>query len=540
MMLCVVFGCAPAQVLAQSLSQAWVADQGDGTYKNPVLDADYSDPDVVRVGNDYYMTASSFNAVPGLPLLHSTDLVNWRLVGHALPRQPPIEHFAVPRHGQGVWAPAIRHHRGEFYIYYGDPDFGIYLVKSRRIEGPWSEPVLVQAGKGMIDPCPLWDDDGNVYLVHAWPRSRVGFNSLLTVKRLSADGTKVIDDGVMVYDGGTVDPTIEGPKFYKRDGYYYISAPAGGVPTGWQTVLRSRTIYGPYERKVVIDQGGTPINGPHQGALLEGRNGESWFVHFQDKGPYGRVVHLQPAKWVDGWPVIGADADGDGKGEPVLSYRKPSVGGASSRMTPADSDEFDQPRLGLQWQWHANPQPTWAMPTNAGFLRLTSVPVPPQLKNAWDLPNLLLQKFPAEQFVATTRMTFRPDERIRGERAGLIVMGQSYASLTLRSVANGHQLVYAAVTDAPQGTVEREHVVDLLKQDTVLLRATVVSGAKVQFSYSLDGTRYVDVGESFQAQEGRWIGAKMGIYFTRPAGDTLSGFADFDWFRVTAPETTPE
>src|SRR5688572_10572756 len=256
------------------VSNVWKADNGNGTYKNPIIHADYSDPDAIRVGNDYYMISSSFNAVPGLPILHSKDLVNWTLIGHALKRQVPIDHFSNVQHGGGVWAPAIRYHKNEFYIYYPDPDFGIYLTKAKNIKGPWSEPVLVESGKGLIDPCPLWDDDGKVYLVHAFAGSRAGIKSILVIKQMNTEGTKTTSDGVMVYDGHVADPTIEGPKFYKRNGYYYIFAPAGGVPTGWQLVLRSKNVYGPYERKVVMDQGKSPINGPHQGAWVTTQTGE--------------------------------------------------------------------------------------------------------------------------------------------------------------------------------------------------------------------------------------------------------------------------
>src|SRR4051794_21787917 len=148
-----------AKAQRHEISKVWVADQGDGTYKNPILHADYSDPDAIRVGDDYYMVSSSFEDIPGLPILHSRDLVNWQLAGHALLRQPPYTHFSQPRHGEGVWAPSIRFHNNEFYIYYPDPDFGIYLVKAKNAVGPWTEPVLVEAGKGLIDPCPLWDQD---------------------------------------------------------------------------------------------------------------------------------------------------------------------------------------------------------------------------------------------------------------------------------------------------------------------------------------------------------------------------------------------
>lgn len=517
---------------APYVSKVWLADRGDGTYRNPILHADYSDPDAIRVGSDYYLVASSFNAAPGIPILQSKDLINWQIAGHVFRKQVPQEIFSVPQHGKGVWAPAIRHHRGEFYIYYPDPDFGIYMVKSRQIAGPWSEPVLVEAGKGLIDPCPLWDDDGKVYLVHAWAHSRAGFNSLLTIKQMNAEGTRVVDDGVMVYDGGKTDPTIEGPKLYKRGGYYYIFAPAGGVETGWQTVLRARHIYGPYERKVVLDQGTTPVNGPHQGALIDTPNGEQWFLHFQDKGPYGRILHLQPVAWARDWPVIGVDEDGDGKGEPVLTLRKPNVGKTWPQRTPAESDEFDSTTMGLQWQWQANPQPGWATTTNAGYLRLFSVPRPATARNASDLPNLLLQKFPAEEFTATARMTYQPNAERRNETAGLIIMGRSYASLALRSWPTGGQLIYSSAAEALTGGAETEKVVADISAREIFFRATVRAGAKVRFSYSLDGKTFLPAGDEFQAQQGRWVGAKMGIFFTRDAAERASGFADFDWFRV--------
>jgi beta-xylosidase len=279
----------------------WQADNGDGTFRNPILFADYSDPDVIRVGDDFYLISSSFECVPGIPVLHSKDLVNWRIIGHAMPRLP--ERYDQPRHGEGCWAPSLRYHEGKFWVYFGDPDLGVFMTTATDPAGPWEAPVLVKSARGWIDVCPLWDDDGAVYLVHAWARSRAGFNSVLTVNRLSADGRRVIDDGVDVFKEPERHPTIEGPKFYKRNAYYYIFAPAGGVKQGWQVVLRSRSVYGPYEDRIVMRQGNTNINGPHQGGWVETPGGESWFVHFQDRGAYGRITHLQPMIWRDDWPV---------------------------------------------------------------------------------------------------------------------------------------------------------------------------------------------------------------------------------------------
>ncbi len=515
------------------VSKVWVADNGDGTYKNPIINADYSDPDAIRAGDDYYLVSSSFEDIPGIPILHSKDLVNWTIIGHALLRQLPYDHYSKPQHGSGVWAPSIRYHNSEFYIYYPDPDFGIYLIKSRKAEGPWSKPVLVEEGKGLIDPCPLWDDDGKVYLVHAFAGSRAGIKSLIVVKQLNKEGAKTIDNGVLVYDGHESDPTIEGPKFYKRNGYYYIFAPAGGVATGWQLVLRSKNIYGPYERRVVMDQGTSAVNGPHQGAWVTTQTGEEWFLHFQDKGPYGRVVHLQPMKWINNWPVIGIDKDGYGKGEPVLNYKKPNVGKRYPVTTPQESDEFNGNFLGLQWQWMANSKSTWAfMNPSKGVLRMYSDKIPDSAKNLWDVPSILLQKFPADEFMATTKFTFSPNPKLENEKAGLVVMGFSYAYLALDRMQDGIYLLHVVCKDADRAQKENKKLTRKVSDSTIYLRVKITKGAKCKFSYSIDGKEFIDADDEFQAEPGRWIGAKIGIFCTRETQTNDSGYADFDWFRI--------
>ncbi|MGN6298872.1 MAG: glycoside hydrolase family 43 protein [Ginsengibacter sp.] len=518
------------------ISKVWSPDNGDGTYKNPIINADYSDPDAIRVGNDFYLVSSSFEDVPGLPVLHSKDLVNWTIIGHALLRQPPFEHFSVPRHGDGVWAPSIRFYKGEFYIYYPDPDFGIYLTKAKNAAGPWSDPVLVYPGKGLIDPCPLWDDDGNVYLVHAFAGSRAGIKSILVVNKLSSDGMRVIDAGKIVYDGHEKDLTIEGPKFYKRNGYYYIFAPAGGVSTGWQLALRSKNIYGPYERKVVMHQGSTPVNGPHQGAWVNTQTGEDWFLHFQDKGPYGRVVHLQPMHWQNNWPVIGIQKNKDSISEPVLIFKKPAVGKKYPIRNPQESDEFNGNNLGLQWQWMANPQSYWNYMNAAnGSLRLYSAKIPDSVVNLWGVPNVLLQKFPADEFMATTRMDFYPNEKLENEKAGLTVMGMNYASLAIKKKDGKLWLVYGDCENADKGNRENEQTISALKNGKIYLRVTVSEGALCRFSYSFNGKDFTEVQNTFKGREGKWIGAKVGLFCTRQSQTNDSGFADFDWFRVQKP-----
>ncbi|NIG55515.1 glycoside hydrolase 43 family protein [Chitinophaga sp. Cy-1792] len=523
--------CPVALHAQQQVSKVWVADNGNGTYKNPVLYADYSDPDAIRVNDDFYMIASSFDAVPGLPILHSKDLVNWELTGHALLRQPPFDHFSQTQHGNGVWAPAIRYHNDEFYIYYPDPDFGIYLTKSKNINGPWSAPELVVAGKGLIDPCPLWDDDGKVYLVHAYAGSRAGIKSIIVVKQLNAEGTKAIDEGVMVFDGHDANPTLEGPKLYKRNGYYYIFAPAGGVSTGWQLVMRSKNIYGPYESKIVMDQGNSKVNGPHQGAWVQTQKGEDWFLHFQDQEAYGRVIHLQPMQWVNDWPVIGEDKDKDGKGTPVATWRKPNVG-TFPVVTPPDSDEFNTPALGLQWQWQANPAAGWAFPSPAkGSLRLFAAQAPDSARNLWEIPNVLLQKFPAETFTVTTKLSFTP--RLNGDRIVFTVMGADYAGLSLENQADGVYITSLRCLKADRGKPEEKTTISKFTGKDIYFRVTVKPGAQCQFSYSEDGMKFKDAGAVFTAVPGRWIGAKVGLSCYRTVKTNDAGYADVDWFRVT-------
>ncbi len=538
-------GLAALAANAQYVSQAWCPDNGDGTYTNPVINADYSDPDVCAVGEDYYLTASSFNCIPGLPVLHSRDLVNWEIVGHAVKRLEPAGEFDRPSHGNGVWAPSIRHHDGEFYIYWGDPDHGIFMVKSRDPAGDWEDPVCVIPGPGMIDCTPLWDDDGRCYLVSAWANSRVHFASTIVVRELSADGTRAIGDPVIVFDGnGTTNRTCEGPKFYKRDGWYWIMCPAGGVSTGFQLVMRSRSPYGPYEWKVAMDQGGTDVNGPHQGGWVHTAFGEDWFVHFQDKGAYGRVVHLQPMEWKDGWPVIGRPKGNGYCGEPVATFRKPMASGDVAIQNPVESDEFNSPVLGKQWQWHANYDQSFGMPTAYGTFRVYNHRLSEGFVNFWEVPNLLLQKTPADSFTATAKVRVTAKEE--NQMGGVIMMGLDYSALVVRRVGNAFQLQRITCAKADKGSAETVEVIATLKptalddvdyqpgiHEDVYLRMTVGEGGKCDFSYSLDGRKFTAAGGTFTMREGKWIGAKMGLVSVGPAGMANRGWVDADWFRVT-------
>lgn len=524
---------------AQYRSEVWSPDNGDGTYTNPVINADYSDPDVCvgPSGEDYYLTASSFQCIPGLPILHSRDLVNWEIINYALTELEPREEFDKPSHGNGVWAPSIRYHNGEYYIYWGDPDYGVMMVKTKDPAGKWEKPVCVIPGKGYIDTTPLWDEDGRCYLVNGWANSRSKFASVLTVRELSADGTRPIGQPVIVFDGnGTENRTCEGPKFYKRDGWYWIMCPAGGVPTGFQLAMRSKSPYGPYEHKIVLAQGKTSVNGPHQGAWVHNKYDEDWFIHFQDKEAYGRVVHLQPVDWSSGWPIMGK------KGEPVLTYKKPQ---SSSNViqNPVESDEFNAPTMGLQWQWHANYDEKFGVPTAFGTFRIYTYKLSDGWKNFWEVPNLLLQKTPADRFTATTKLRFT--SKADGQMGGLIMMGLDYSALVVRRVGQEFQLVQMTCKAADKGKPQTEQVLATLKptaidkidykpgiHEDIYLRLTV-NDSKMTFAYSLNGKKFEDCGTEFQMKEGKWIGAKFGYIAVETDPKVDRGWIDADWMRIT-------
>ena len=545
--------CAATAAAEEYVSEVWCPDPGNGKYINPIIDADYSDPDVVRVGDDYYMTTSSFSDIPGLPVLHSKDLVNWTIIGHAIAEMPDYAKFQPPNHGNAVWAPSIRYHNGEFYIYYGDPDLGIFMTKTKDPAGPWEPLTWVHKAKGIIDCCPFWDEDGKAYLPHGYAGSRAGVKSIIGMIEMTPDGKSTIGQDRIIYDGHLDNETIEGAKMYKRGDWYYIFSPAGGVPTGWQEVLRSKSPWGPYEARNVLEQGDTDINGPHQGAWIDTPDGkEDWFIHFQDKGPYGRVINLEPMKWLEnGWPVIGVDPDGDGRGVPVRTYKKPNVGKTYPRQTPQESDEFDSVELGKQWQWKDNPSALWYYcDAAASKLRLFSNALPESAKSIYDLPNLLLQKFPARNFTATAKVQFFPRKKdgkiMEGERAGIVVMGYNFGTLSLMSRNDGIYLVQTECYKANKGGEESE--VEAIKVDDgkeMYLRMRLdYTGPKVPkqkpdytaeatFYYSFDGKKFTKIGRPVKVDVGHWIGAKFGMYCSRSWTSNDSGWLDIDWFRVT-------
>lgn len=514
---------------------------GSTRYRNPVIAADYSDPDVIRVGDTYWMTASTFNRVPGLPLLRSRDLVTWEHVTNVLPRLVPHEHYRLPRRGCGVWAPSIRHHDGTFYIVFPDPDYGIWVTSAQDPEGEWSEPWLLLPGTGRIDPCPFWDEDGRTFLVYGWAASRCGFKNRLTMVEVSGDLRAVVGKERTIIEGDRIPGcvTLEGPKMFQRDGVYWIFAPAGGVEDGWQYAFQAADAHGPYEHRIVLAQGETDINGPHQGAWVETPEGSSWFVHFQDRGAYGRTVLLEPMEWgEDGWPTMGTPGL-FGIGAPVREHPVP-CGSGTSQGVPLPYSEAQAATildaggsLASHWYWQANPEPTWLEPFD-GRARL--VPTGADRGDLRAIPNVLAQRVPDCPALFAVRLHGSGPGR-SGTRGGLVVLGEEYAWLGLE-VHEGQW----RVAGRSRGTTGADEA-DLFPPVEIEVPNLDV---EVRVARGVVELRWRPVSSGAEADEplwqgpyvlplvaGSWVGADIGLFTTRLVGCADDGTVlDVEMLRV--------
>lgn len=481
-------------------------------YQNPIILGDYSDPDVVRVGNDFFMVSSSFNHMPALPVLHSTDLVNWTIINHVF-QSFPMEGYDVVRPGAGVWAPSIRWHDKKLWVYFSTPDEGIFMSNTSDPWGAWSELHCVRKVRGWIDPCPFWDDDGSAWLVNAFAYSRCGVKHQLQLHQMTADGRELTGEAHIIYDGHSDLPTLEGPKIYKRKDWYYIFAPAGGVENGWQSVLRAQSMTGPWQARNVLFQGTTAVNGPHQGGWVEGEQGQCWFIHFQDLHLYGRVVHLQPMYWgEDNWPYIGTPLNDTGGGQPVLRWPYPGGLPHSGQHRIQTSDTFVGGKPGLQWQWQANPQSAWVIQRDEGLqLRCMPVPVVEGQRTLYHIPHLLLQKFPALTFRVHTTACLQAGQP--GDAGGIIIFGERYAALVLESQEKGFQLAFIQGWVSDTGKKEEYRLIlASLQTSACQLRVDVTEGGICRFYWREGDENWLPCHTNFAAGKGKWVGAKFGVF----------------------------
>ncbi len=499
-------------------------------YRNPVLYGDFSDPDVVRVGDDFYMVASSFTYLPGVPLLHSKDLVHWEIINHCVSRLP-FEKYDRPSHGSGTWAPSIRFHEGMFYVFVPLVDEGILVARSADPYGEF-ELNMICSSKGWIDSCPFWDDDGRAYMVFAYARSRCGIKHRLALVEMDPLCNRLIGEPRVIFDGEQVAPTTEGPKMYKYNGFYYILMPSGGVATGWQSALRARCIEGPYEYRVVMHQGCTDVNGPHQGGWVDTLDGKHWFVHFQDVIELGRIIHVQPMCFVNDWPFIGSDLDGDGIGEPVKEWSLPVENQPAYEI--AQSDWFDGERLGLQWQWQANPREEFYSLKGHEGIRLYCLCNEGRENLLWYGANVMTQIPQHQAFSVVAKV--RLEGREMGDMASLGMVGHTYGYLGLKMTDEGPGL--ALYTGKVLNKEFEGEAVETLaafcpyEGDRVFLRMELFKEKRYQFSWSSDGIRYHLIGEPVVLERATWTGAKLCLWACNRENVSSEGYGEFEFVEI--------
>lgn len=450
------------------------------------------------------MIASDFHFL-GMQVLESSDMINWKLISQI------YHHFDFPgwdnnqQYAGGSWAPSIRYHDNKFWVFFCTPKEGLFMSNAVNPSGPWSPLHLVKKVEKWEDPCPFWDEDGQAYL----GRSRHGAGPII-IHKMSADGTRLLDEGMTVYTG----PVAEGTKIFKKDGYYYLSIPEGGVGTGWQTILRSKNIYGPYEKKVVLEQGSTTINGPHQGAIVDTPDDQWAFFHFQHHHALGRVVHLQPMHWENDWPVIGVDFDRNGIGEPVYVCQKPIE--SKTIFAPQTDDDFSTPNLSLQWQFNHNPTDhAWSLSAHPGSLTLKALK-----SSTFRLArNTLTQKIMGNISEATIAMDFT--EIADGQRCGLACMGKINNVLGIK-MEKGQKYLYTSNDTTEISTT-------FPNGNQIYLRVSIdMTNQKFQYFYSTDNIRFIPYGTSFFIPFGFWKGARIALYCYNKEQE--AGTASFQWF----------
>jgi beta-xylosidase len=481
------------------------SDNADGTFTNPLIFADYPDPDIIRVGRDFYMVSSSFTCVPGIPVCHSTDLLNWTIIGHAydrLPEENPAYRMAegAAAYRGGSWAPCIRHRSGKFYIAFCTPAEGFFLCISDRPEGPYER---IGFGVELYDPSLLFATDGRVFVAH-------GANGI-RISELSTDARRLLGPPRPVFQSPVGTP-LEGSHFYERNGWFYLCLTCRGY-NGIQLVLRSREVYGPYEWRIVS---GDDMNyagaGLHQGGFVELEDGETWFFLFQDRDWVGRVPVLQPMRWVDDWPVLG-DAANDGKA--TVTWPRPALPSAP-RTVPEGSDSFDGSALHLRWQWNHQPEDSrWSLDERPGWLRLRPLQAP-ELSLA---RNTLTQKMAGPECTATTTLDASnlPD----GAVAGLCVLNLPYAWIGIR-VREGR----AEVECNRNGQTCAYQPLDADR--TLQLRVQAGADGLARFSFARPGQGFVPFGEPFMMEftVKTFLGNRVG-FFSFQEGDA-KGWADFN------------
>jgi beta-xylosidase len=476
------------------------------------------------VDSSYYMVNTTMFVFPGVTILKSYDLVNWEYCCNAVPRFDFSKCYDLDgcnRYGHGQWATSLKYHNGKFYLLFITLNEGGFLCSANKPEGPWQ---IRKLPKGFYDPGLFFDDDGRIYVAHGY--------SEIYMTELDQNFAPISKDSLIIT--GDIRKGLEGSHVYKINGYYYLYCTYGGLD-GIQAAFRSKNIYGPFEEKVVIsEKTHGPNFGIHQGALIHTQTGEWWTMLFVDSGPFGRFPSLQPITWEDGWPMVGVD------GHAVVTCKKPDVGKSYPIKELPASDEFDGAKLGLQWEWNHNPEPSkWSLAENPGYLRLRTVKVVDSLQKALNTLTQRMFAFYSDSLasIATTKMDF--NKMKEGDIAGLAVFQDPYAYIGIKKVNGKNYIIMVN-----NGKIIDSSIVETTK---IYLRASAIYGSgaahyfdgkaapgtgTASFLYSLDNKTFVKIGNEFKMRFSLKIftGNKFCL-FNYPTLKT-GGYVDFDWFRT--------
>jgi beta-xylosidase len=508
------------------IAQKLQSDNGDGTYTNPVIAADFPDPDVILVDDTYYMVTTTMFVFPGVAILKSYDLVNWEYCSNAVPRfdfHKCYDLNGCNRYGHGQWATSLKYNNGKYYLLFITLDEGGFLCTALKPEGPWQ---IRKLPKGFYDPGLFFDDSGSIYVAHGY--------SEISMTELDENFAPISKDS-LVYKGD-IRKGLEGTHVYKINGYYYLYCTYGGLD-GIQVALRSKNIYGPYEQKVVISEKTQGPNfGIHQGALIKTQTGEWWTMLFVDSGPFGRFPSLQPVTWEDGWPMVGVD------GKAVVTHKKPNVGKTYPIKVLPTSDEFDGKKLGMQWGWNHNPDSTkWSLTEKPGFLRLKTVNITDSLPKARNTLTQRMFAYYSDTLASIASIKMDIDNMKDGNVAGFAIFQDPYAYIGIKKV-NGQNYIIM---------VNNSKTIDSLAVEgsTIYLRASAIYGSgaahyfdgkaapgtgTASFSYSLDNQSFVKIGNELNMRFNLKIFTGNKFCLFNYATKTTGGYVDFDWFRTDA------
>lgn len=508
------------------------SDNGDGTYTNPVIAADFPDPDVILVDDAYYMVTTTMFIFPGVTILKSKDLVNWEYCSNAVPRfdfSPCYDLDGCSRYGHGQWATSLKYNNGKFYLLFITLDEGGFICSAVKAEGPWE---IKKLPKGFYDPGLFFDDDGRIYVAHGY--------SKISMTELDENFAPKGKDSLVFT--GDIRRGLEGSHVYKINGYYFLYCTYGGLD-GFQAALRSKNIYGPYEEKVVIRDTTHGVNfGIHQGALINTQTGEWWTMLFVDSGPFGRFPSLQPVTWVEGWPMVGIN------GKAVTIYKKPNVGKTYPIKILPTSDEFDpasgtgSTTLGMQWGWNHNPDSTkWSLIENPGYLRLRSVKIVDSLQKARNTLTQRMFAYYSDSLASIAAAKIDIGNMKEGDIAGLAVFQDPYAYIGIKKVNGKNYIIMVNNGKTIDSTA--------VKDSTIYLRGsafygsgaaplyggdTVPGSGNAFFSYSLDNKSFIKIGNELKMRFNLKIFTGNKFCLFNYATKELGGYADFDWFRTNA------